>query len=68
MWVVIGCALALPWSARAEPARYELDPAHTRVMFAVSHAGLSNAIGTVSGSSGVLLFDPDDWSTARLQA
>ena len=68
MWLLLGCALALPPGARAETARYELDPAHTRVMFAVSHAGFSYAIGTVSGSSGVLLFDQGDWSTARLQA
>ena len=33
-------------------ASYELDPVHTRVMFAVEHAGFSKAIGTVSGSSG----------------
>ena len=35
-------------------------------MFAVEHAGFSKALGTVSGSTGVLLFDPDDWTTARL--
>lgn len=57
----------LPATA-AERARYELDPIHTRVMFSVSHAGFSNPIGTVSGSTGVLEFDPDDWTTARLEA
>lgn len=59
-------AIALP--AAAEAVRHELDPVHTRVMFAVSHAGFSSAIGTVSGSTGVLWFDPDDWSSARLEA
>ena len=54
--------------AAAEAVRYELDPVHTRVMFAVSHAGFSSAIGTVSGSTGELWFDPEDWSSARLQA
>lgn len=54
-------------AARAQAVRYELDPVHTRVMFAVSHAGFSNAIGTVSGSSGELWFDPQDWSSARLR-
>ena len=48
--------------------RYELDPVHTRVMFAISHAGYSQAIGTVSGSTGSLEFDPDDLAGARLQA
>lgn len=62
-------ALALlPGAAAAQAQRYELDPVHTRVMFAVSHAGFSNALGTVSGSTGELWFDADDWSSARLSA
>ena len=48
------------------PPAWKLDPVHTRVMFAVSHAGFSNALGTVSGSDGGLLFDPQDWTGARL--
>ncbi len=39
---------------------------HTRVLFAVSHAGFSHAMGTVSGSTGTLVFDPADWSSATL--
>ncbi len=54
--------------AQAQADRYELDPVHTRVMFTVSHAGFSNAIGTVSGSTGELWFDAEDWSSARLTA
>jgi len=53
-------------SAWAASARFELDPVHTRVQFAVSHAGFSQALGTVSGSTGAIEFDPDDWSAARL--
>lgn len=60
--------LVLPALAQAQAVHYELDPVHTRVMFAVSHAGFSNAIGTVSGSTGRLLFDPADWSSARVEA
>ena len=52
----------------AEPAHYRLDPVHTRVLFAIEHAGFSHALGTVSGSTGTLDFDPGDWTTARLQA
>lgn len=52
----------------AEPAHYRLDPVHTRVLFAIEHAGFSHALGTVSGSSGTLDFDPDDWTSARLHA
>lgn len=56
---------ALP--AQADSAAYELDPVHTRVMIAVEHAGFSKAIGTLSGSSGHLQFDPEDWTTATLE-
>lgn len=52
--------------AFAAPARYSLDPVHTRVLFAVEHAGFSSALGTVSGSTGTLVFDPDDWAASRL--
>ena len=54
-------------SAWAAPAVYELDPVHTRVVFAVEHAGFSQAIGTVSGSTGRLLFDADDWSLSQVE-
>lgn len=50
-----------------QPVRYALDPVHTRVMFAVEHAGFSKALGTVSGSTGTLVFDPDDWRVAQLE-
>ena len=56
---------ALP-PALAASASYRLDPVHTRVMFTVEHAGFSHALGTVSGSTGILEFDPQDWSGARL--
>ncbi|MEL3952214.1 MAG: YceI family protein [Stenotrophomonas sp.] len=58
---------ATPLLATAAPDSYRIDPVHTRVLFAVEHAGFSHALGTVSGSEGVLVFDPDDWRTARLE-
>lgn len=61
---VVSCACAT--ANAGEPVRYAIDPVHTRVMFEIDHAGFSKAIGTVSGSEGVLLFDADDWSTAKL--
>ncbi len=57
------CAIA----HAGEPVRYAIDPVHTRVVFEVDHAGFSKAIGTVSGSEGSLHFDPDDWSSAKLE-
>jgi polyisoprenoid-binding protein YceI len=70
--LVCGLVLAfssLPALARTEgAAEYQLDPVHTRVMFAVEHAGFSRALGTVSGSTGTLVFDEADWTRARLEA
>lgn len=66
---VAALSLLLPLPALAADAEtWRLDPVHTRVMFAISHAGFSNAIGTVSGSTGTLVFDPEDWTTASLKA
>ncbi|MCC4593457.1 YceI family protein [Xanthomonas campestris pv. cannae] len=65
---LVALLLALPGTALAAPAQYALDPVHTRVLFAIEHAGFSKALGTVSGSTGTLVFDPDDWRSARLQA
>lgn len=58
--------LSAPLAATAAPQNWRLDPVHTRVMFAVEHAGFSQALGTVSGSEGQLRFDPDDWTSATL--
>lgn len=57
-------------SALAGPVRaadWTLDPAHTRVLFRIDHAGFSRALGTLSGAQGRLHFDPDDWASARLE-
>lgn len=57
---------ALPAVSVAATPTYRLDPVHTRVLFAIEHAGFSNALGTVSGSEGELAFDPADWAASRL--
>ena len=64
----LALALACAPTAAREPPRYAFDPVHTRVMFAIDHAGFSKAIGTVSGSTGSLTFDPGHWRDASLQA
>ncbi len=67
--LVLGAlALAQVQPAVAGTERYALDPVHTRVQFGIWHAGFSQALGTISGASGTLEFDPDDWSSARLEA
>jgi polyisoprenoid-binding protein YceI len=65
---LLACLLLAAGVARAEPARYELDPVHSRIVFLVSHAGFSRAIGTFSGVSGELHFDPDAPAAARVEA
>jgi polyisoprenoid-binding protein YceI len=62
---MLALALAAAGPARAE--RFALDPVHTRVAFQVSHAGFSSPIGTFSGVTGTLDFDPADWGTARVE-
>lgn len=66
VFACIAAIAASPVGRAAGPDTYAFDPVHTRVMFAVSHAGFSSAIGTVSGSTGTLVFDRDDWRSARL--
>lgn len=55
---------AAPAVAQVEPWR--LDPVHTRVLFRVEHAGFSQALGIFPDVQGELFFDPDDWTSARL--
>jgi polyisoprenoid-binding protein YceI len=67
----IAALCALAFASRGVPAAeatYALDPVHTRVMFSVSHAGFSNPMFTIAGTTGTLVFDPDDWSKARVEA
>lgn len=66
---VLLCGLLLPvLAATAKPRHYELDPVHSRIVFLVQHAGFSRAIGTFSGVQGSLWYDPDDVSSARVEA
>jgi len=45
---------------------YALDPVHTRIAIAVDHAGFSKAIGTVSGSTGIVHLVPGSWAGASV--
>lgn len=71
-WGLAALALAacfwLPGQGAAQARTYALDPVHTRVVFVVDHAGFSRAMGAVSGSTGTLRFDPEDWTSARVEA
>lgn len=63
--LVMGALLAGVTARATEPEVYTLDPIHTRVVVAVEHAGFSKALGTASGSTGSLWFDPADLAATR---
>lgn len=65
-WLSAALALLASFSAAAQVRGYRIDPVHTRIAFGLNHAGFSTALGTVSGSTGSLAFDPADWSSARV--
>jgi polyisoprenoid-binding protein YceI len=66
-WSMVWVLAAAANPAWAEDERqYALDPVHTRVVIGVSHAGFSQAVGTISGSTGTVRFDREDWRGARL--
>lgn len=50
---------ALPAIGTAEPARYELDPAHTTIAFLVEHIGYAKTLGQFLRATGGYTFDPD---------
>jgi polyisoprenoid-binding protein YceI len=66
--LLLAWLLAPAIAAHAESRRYELDPVHTRIVFFVKHAQFSRAIGTFSGITGSLMFDPDDPAAASVEA
>lgn len=63
---VLACLLVAAAADARPPETWAIDPVHTRVQFAVDHAGFSKAIGTVSGSTGTLRFSPVGWDGAQV--
>lgn len=66
VWIAVlalwfGCASAL-----AAPATYRFDPVHTQVWFSASHDGYSHPLGRLRVAEGWFVFDPDDWSSGRV--
>ena len=63
---MLACLLLAGATQARPPEAWTIDPVHTRVQFAVDHAGFSKAIGTVSGSTGTLRFSPEGWDDAHV--
>ena len=60
---------ATPSSApHPDAVAHALDPVHTRIAIAIDHAGFSQAIGTVSGTTGTLHLVPGTWEGASVVA
>jgi len=57
--LIVGLSAAglVPGSAVAEPARYEIDPAHTVVAFLVEHIGFARVLGSFADVEGSYTFD-----------
>lgn len=49
--------VAIPFTATAEMARYELDPDHTTVYFTVDHIGYAKTLGVFSELTGSFDYD-----------
>lgn len=49
----------MPGAAVGEPMRFQIDPAHSSVLFAVDHLGFSAVHGRFNEVSGSFRFDPE---------
>jgi polyisoprenoid-binding protein YceI len=64
---VIALLIASP-GVYAGASDYRLDPVHTQIFFSVSHQNYSNPVGRLHVKQGFFHFDPDDWSSAKVDA
>jgi len=60
--------LAAPSASQAEPAVYQIDPAHSQVMFKVKHLGISTVTGRFDTLEGSYTFDPDNLANSKVSA
>jgi len=60
--------LAAPSASEAEPAVYQIDPAHSQVMFKVKHLGISTVTGRFDTLEGSYTFDPDNLANSKVSA
>ena len=73
LFAILAMAVSLPALAQtsADPApagTYHIDPAHTRLLFRVSHLGFSNYTAFFKSADATLIFDPDAPETMQLTA
>ena len=61
-------AVAAAPAVRADVEEWRLDPTHSRIVFDVGHAGFSYSMATLSKPTGRLMFDPESWEGASVEA
>jgi polyisoprenoid-binding protein YceI len=66
-WIVAVFATGVAGAAAAEPARYELDPAHTTVAFLVEHVGYAKTLGQFLQVRGGYTFDAENATLSSLR-
>ena len=55
-------------AAVAGPSDYRFYMAHTQIFFSVSHLNYSHPVGRMHVKGGYFRFDPDDWSSSKVDA
>src|SRR5512146_1306288 len=65
---VSAALLAASTAAIAGPSDYRFYVAHTQIFFSVSHLNYSHPMGRMHVKGGYFRFDPDDWSSAKVDA
>ncbi len=66
IWLALAL-LVIADSLTAEPARYELDPAHTTVAFFVKHIGYAKTLGQFVRVSGGYTFDDESGTLSSVR-
>lgn len=56
-----------PDAARVVAGSYKVDPAHTQVLWTLSHMGVSPLSGAFGASGGTLTIDPNNLSAAKVE-
>lgn len=66
LWLMAGGAIAAPNLSAVTAGDYKLDPAHTSIIFNVSHLGFSSFASRFDKVEGSLTFDPAKPETSKL--
>ncbi len=65
--LTLSASLAFSASAFAAPERYQIDPTHSFVEFAISHLGFSVLKGRFNDISGSFSYDPDNPAASQIE-